>query len=172
MNILRRLPDDLQEMIYKHLHQSNMKSIQNELEYRQEMIYKKLHQSKMKSIKNDLEDELNKRWLNNDDDDYIPYFYPTDYAMYRLYDYNLKLHRPEKVAFNGYCKFYINTYSSSILVNPTYVDILLEVDKVINQIFENDDDYDNISLEEVYEDGKTEYDETYGDVKIIYVNLY
>lgn len=153
MNIYKKLPDDIQEIISTMLHQSQMKSIQKELE-----------------------DRLDQIWFNNDDDDYIPCFYATEHAIYRLYDENSYLIRPEKVAFNGYCKFYINNYSSnkypsSILVNPTYGEIFLEVDRIINEIFENGDDIDDLSLEEVYEWGETEYDETYGNVKIIQVDL-
>lgn len=144
------------------------------------ILYKKLHQFYIQKIKNneennDLKNTFDRFWMT--DDNYIKNLYPTQHAIYRLYDDNSKLIRPDKVAFNGYCKFYINAsinnYSSSILNNPTYGEIFLEVDKIINKIFENDDDIDDLSLEAVYDDwGETEYDETYGNIKIIDVDLY
>ena len=50
MNILNRLPEDLQEVIFYQLHQLNMKS-----------------------IKNELDDELEKRWnkISIDTQDYF-----------------------------------------------------------------------------------------------------
>jgi len=149
MNILKRLPDDIQEIIYLKIHQSNMKS-----------------------IKNELEDELNKRWKNRTWK-YLYNLYPTEYAKYRLCPFI----RPDKVFFNGCCKFEINlyntTYKSPILFNPTYGEILLEVDKIIIEIMEEDDDYDDISLEviELMED-ELIIDKVYGEIHNIYIELY
>ena len=131
MNILNRLPDDIQEIIYYKLHQLNTKNIENELN-----------------------NEIEKRWNNKSRDmqrNYIDAFYECKNVIYSIEDPDIHLMAPYKEFFNGKCRiiYYYNEgdneYISPILTNPTYEDILLEADKIIDI----SGDYDNNFLEDV-----------------------
>lgn len=148
MNILKRLPDDLQEMVYLKLYKINMNS-----------------------IKNELEDKLNDRWNKLDNNDKRCYLFDYYYSEtnYNLYNLN----RPDKVFYEGYCKVIeydedLNIeYSSSILYNPTYGDMLLEADKIVD--IKNDDYYG--SLDAIGFWSENIIDEVYGEIKAIKLYL-
>lgn len=113
MNILNRLPYDLQEMIYKINHKDFMKTLQNNL-------WNKLR---------DAQQEY-----------YIATKYPTEYASYCIYTEWDTLQNPDDVAINGKCvvlqsyddDLHSEIYVSNDLENPSYGDILLEADNVIS----------------------------------------
>jgi hypothetical protein len=152
MNILNRLPDDLKDIIYYDVFKLNMKC-----------------------IKNELDDYLDRKWDKmpiDTQDYYIDAYYHTEYAHYSLYDENERYIRPDKVAFNGYYRIiekYNNNnddddiYISNLLINPTYADILLEVDKKISIT----GDYHHIFLEDVYIDGELFDKDINDNIKII-----
>ena len=129
---LSLLTDDILDIIYKHLYQLNMKSIINN---------------------DEINKELDRRWKhlkNKKKHLYINTHYKTKYATYCIYD-KKSLMRIDKIAFKGYCRIIQNiydfdnidvdnidldnidydVYKGNILYNPTYYDILLEVDKYI-----------------------------------------
>ena len=132
MNILKRLPDDIQEIIYYKLHQLNTKNIEVELN-----------------------NEIDKRWNKKSHDtqnDYIETFYKFKNVSYSLYDGdNDSFFRLDKVFYYGKCRIIYDynegddEYISPILTNPTYEDILLEADKIIDI----SGDYNNNFLEDV-----------------------
>ena len=148
MEIYKRLPEDIQEMINNLIHKSQMKTIENELDH-----------------------ELNKRWLKKTGG-YLKDLYPTKYARYNLQPFI----RPDKVIASGYSKFEFSynhiTLNPPILFNATYGEILLEVDKMIIEMMEfEEDDYDDIALD-VIEIDETIDDEVYGKIHILYIELF
>ena len=117
MNILKRLNDDIQDIIYFKLHQSYMNDIKKEIWYK-------------------LSDELQDYFIETE--------YPTEYASYCVYDDdNGEKINPNKRAidgkcrvvepFDGDCYWKIRKYKGNILINPTYGELLLECDKLIIQ---------------------------------------
>ena len=163
---LSLLTDDILDIIYKNLHKINMKSIINN---------------------DEINKELDRRWKrlkNKKQHLYINNHYKTKYATYCIYDKNI-LMRIDKIAFKGYCRIIQNiydfdnidvdnidldnidnihyyVYKSNILYNPTYYEILLEVDKYI----EISGDYSHHSLESINING-IENDEIYGEISLI-----
>lgn len=163
---LSLLTDDILDIIYKHLHQINMKSIINN---------------------DEINKELNRRWKHFSSKKqhlYINNHYKTKYATYCIYD-KKKLMRIDKIAFNGYCRIIQNiiniddididnidldnmdnidydVYKGNILYNPTYYDILLEVDKYI----EISGEYSHHYLESINING-IENNEIYGEITLL-----
>ena len=160
---LSLLTDDILDIIYKHLHKINMKSIINN---------------------DEINKELDRRWKrlkNKKQHLYITKHYKTKYATFCIYDKNI-LMRIDKIAFKGYCRIIQNIidvdnidvdnidinnidyymYKSNILYNPTYYDILLEVDKYI----EISGDYNHHYLESIYING-IENDNIYGEISLL-----
>ena len=112
MNILLRLPDDIQEKIYKIIHQDFIKTIKKEL------------------------------WNNlkgHQQEFYITTKYTTEYALYCIYTEHDNLQNPDEIAIRGRCIIFqdldhvFNTsgYIGDILENLTFGDLLLEADTVI-----------------------------------------
>lgn len=163
---LSLLTDDILDIIYKHLYQLNMKSIINN---------------------DEINKELDRRWkhlTNKKKHLYINTHYKTKYAIFCIYD-KKSLMRIDKIAFKGYCRIIQNiinidnidldnididnmdnidyyVYKSNILYNPTYYEILLEVDKYI----EISGDYNHHYLESVNIDS-IEKDEIYGEILLL-----
>ena len=76
---------------------------------------------------------------NNEDDDYIDYDIHSKYCTYCCNE------PPNTIAFNGKCIIYIkadvffatNGYTSSILNNPTYIDIFNLLDSNVETTGDN-----------------------------------
>jgi len=160
---LSLLTDDILDIIYKHLHQINMKSIINN---------------------DEINNELDRRWehlKNKKKHLYINTHYKTKYAIFCIYNKNSMM-RIDKIAFNGYCRIIQNIYDfdnidvdnidldnidyyiykSNILYNPTYYDILLEVDKYI----EISGEYNHHYLESINING-IEKNKIYGEISLL-----
>lgn len=158
MNYLSLMPDDVLEIIYKNIHNDFMKNIKIEIDDELDVRWNRLN-----------DDEKN---------EYIDTHYETKYARFCIYDENEELIRPESIAFEGFYRFieriiinyddddydfiedsdieydeetdeYYILFISKIMYNPSYVDILLEVDKYIKIT----GDYDHHFLEDVYIEG-------------------
>ncbi len=86
--------------------------------------------------------------INDDNDNYIDYNIHSKYCTYTWSE------SPDTIAFNGRCIIYIkadgffatNGYTSSILNNPTFMDIFNFLDDIV----ETTGDYHHIFLECVY----------------------
>ena len=112
MNILKRLPDDLQEKIYKIIHHDFMRKMKREL------------------------------WNNlkeHQQEYYISTKYDSESASYCIYTENDKLQHPDEIAIYGKCVVFqgqddmwnTSDYVGDVLENPSYGDILLEADNAI-----------------------------------------
>lgn len=143
MNILNRLPDDIQEIIYKINHKDFMKTLK-------------------KNLWNNLkEDQQNY---------YITTKYETRYASYSIYTEQDNLQNPDEVAIKGPCiiweeqdyYWHSASYNSDVIENVTYGDLLLQTEKVI----EITGDKHHIFLE-----GFDVYDFTTSGVAIIILSL-
>jgi hypothetical protein len=160
MNYLKRMPDDILEMIYRQIHNDFMKN-----------------------IKEEINDEFDFRWDHLSIDNkynYIDIKYDEFNAIYCIHDENDELIRPDIIAFEGYYRLIQtsfdnddddddddeNTFISHLMYNPSYDDILLEVENFIN--FSGD--YNHRFLEDVYIQGFIN-DDTYGKVGILNVFL-
>jgi hypothetical protein len=85
---------------------------------------------------------------NNADDDYIDYDIHSKYCTYCCEE------PPDTIAFNGRCIIYIkadgffatNGYTSSILNNPTYIDIF----NLLDNIVETTNDYHHTFFEDIH----------------------
>ena len=130
MNIVNRLPDDMMDVVYKYLHQSYMAD-----------------------IKDELMNKIVKRWNNLENiEQYMAICekYPTFNIVYDLRDESFEnLIYPDLTAFKG--RFVIiqsymgTTLTSPILTNPTYCEILIELDN----IFEKFNIHDTYYLQDV-----------------------
>jgi hypothetical protein len=143
MNILKRLPDDLQDKIYYDLHKSYLDKIKDELKCKIYEIWEKMS----------IDTQLN----------YIDTYFPTKRARYSIYDddndddndeANLSYMNPFIIYDFGYfhiVELYVDynnedegqIYISKLLINPTYGELKLEADKFI----EVNGDTDHIFLE-------------------------
>ena len=138
MEILNQLPDDVQDMIYFHLHKSYMNSIENE-------------------IKSKIIERFDNMTIN-EQSQLIEDLYPVMFAVYSLYkeedDDNYRYINPNTIFFNGKCMIYeidYNnnegiTYKSNIMNNPTYGEVFLEIDNLILYFA---DDFHHIFLESI-----------------------
>ena len=71
--------------------------------------------------------------------EYIEKKYPTKYATYCVYDNEGNLIHPDKVFKQGFVFLYENTsYCSRMLKNPTYGEILVLVDDMIEHTQDTD----------------------------------
>ena len=142
MNILIRLPDDLQEYISKIIHRDFMKH---------------------------LKDELWNNLRENQQEYYIETKYKSEYASFCVYTKHDTLQNPDEIAIKGKCLVFegqdddwnVSEYNGAIIENPTFGDLLLEAENVIT-ITEY---YHHIFLEgfEIYD--------YFNDITVIVLNL-
>ena len=116
MEILKRLPDDIIELIHYELHKNYMVDVKNQLKLK-----------------------IDERWNRMTDDnkyDYINKYYKTKYISYCIFDDSERLINPENVAFYGNYRIVeqyddeSQVYVSDLITDPTYLDILMETDKI------------------------------------------